>query len=363
MIRHGTAALVLVVLGCATTLPQAFVEERAAAERAYSAGRYDEAAEHWARAERAAERRKDQSEARYRRAAALRRAGRHAQAEQLLEELGRTRPKSARAARAAFDRADIQIEHGDRDRGFAALEAAIRKYPRSGVALAALRRLARHRQEREGTDAALALLGNLAGSGGSAALREQAAFERARLLESQGRDADALAAYLETARKHPYPQGALWDDALFSASLLEERRGRIDLAIEHLERMLREKEPSSLNQGSYQRPRYASARFRVAELYRDSVGDESRAVEEFRRVWSEHPTSLLRDDALWQAARLARGLGRADEACSIAKTLVTEAPDSRFAPCVRALCPTQEPAKGRCHDYVLRALDPAQASD
>lgn len=350
------ALLCLVLAACAPTLPPGFTEERAAAERAYAAGRYEEAAEHWARAEQAAERRRDQTEARYRRAAALRRAGRNAEAQALLAALGTDRPKSARAARAAFDHADIEIEHGDAEKGWTELEAAIRAHPRSGLALGALSRLARHREERAGAEAALGLLAEVGEKGGSSELREQALYERARLLEKLGRDEQALAAFLDTATRYPYPAGALWDDALYSASLLDEKLGRPARAIEHLERMLREQEPSSLNQGSYARPRYGAARFRVAELYRDRVGDKARAAREFRRVWDEHPTSLLKDDALWQAARLERELGRQDRACDLMETLVEGSPDSRFARCANALCPTQKPARGECHEYVIREL-------
>ncbi len=119
-------------------------------------------------------------------------------------------------------------------------------------------------------------------------------------------------------------------------------------------------EPSSLKQGSYERPRYAAARYRVAELYRDRIGDKPRAVREFRRVWDEHPTSLLKDDALWQAARLEHDRGEAGAACKLMKVLVSEAPDSRFAACASALCPSVRPAQGECHAYVLRELGPSK---
>lgn len=349
------ALVLLLAVACAPSLPRAFAEERAAAERAYAAGRYDEAAVHWEKAEAAAERRRDQTEARYRRAASLIRAGRHTEAQTLLTALRTDRPKSSRAARAAFDAASIEIEHGDPARGWASLEAAIFAYPESGVALAALRRVADERGRRQGTGAALSFLRQVEKRTGSAGLREQAGYDSAKLLESLGRDEAALAEYLRVAASFPYPEGALWDDALFAASLLEEKLGRPKLAIERLERMLAEREPSSL-QGSYERPRYAAARLRIAELYRDRIGDKQRAAAEFHRVWDEHPTSLLKDDALWQAARIERELGREDLACKTLRRLTEDAPDSRFARCARALCPSVPPVKGECHAYVLRQL-------
>ena len=54
-------------------------------------------------------------------------------------------------------------------------------------------------------------------------------------------------AYLETARRHPYPEGALWDDALFRAALCEEKVGRPRQAIAVLESMLTEREEAHLS--------------------------------------------------------------------------------------------------------------------
>src|SRR5262249_22100862 len=136
-------------------------------------------------------------------------------------------------------------------------------------------------------------------------LDETLRYERGRLLERQGSLLEARDAYLDGAARHPYPQGVLWDDALVPAASCEERLGRPLAAIALLERMLAERE-SSWKIASYDRAHYAEARFHVAEIFRDRLHDPERARSEFRRVYSEHTTSRLRDDALWQEALLAR---------------------------------------------------------
>jgi hypothetical protein len=133
-------------------------------------------------------------------------------------------------------------------------------------------------------------------------------------------------------------------------------------AIELLERMLAEQEPSSLG-GSYARPRYGPAQYRIAELYRDRVGDKAKAIRAFHRVWTDHPTSLLRDDALWNAARLEREQGEPAAACATLRTLIQGVPDTRYAPCAHLLCPELRPSKSECHPYVVRTLATKTASD
>jgi tetratricopeptide (TPR) repeat protein len=346
-------ASLALVLACAPSLPPRFEQERAAAERAYAAGRYDEAALHWQRAEQAAERKRDKNEARYRAARSLERAGRHKEAQRMLSNVGE---KSSRAARAAYDHAVIEIERGDAAKGWAELERVMRRFPASGIAPSALGRLLRRQEDQGGTARALRYLEKTRVEFRETELSERVEYAYADLLERANRTSAARDQYLLVAKRFPYPHGALWDDALWKASLLEEKLGNVPAAIQHLERMLKEMEPSSL-QGSYQRPRYAAARFRIAELFRDRVRDLPRAVKEFQKVWDDHPTSILRDDALWQKARIERSLGLRSRSCSSVRRLVEDVPDSRYSACAKALCPSASvPPKSKCHAYVVRDL-------
>jgi tetratricopeptide (TPR) repeat protein len=347
---------VLALGACAPTLPRRYQEQRAAAERAYAAGRYEEAAHHWELAAGAADRRRDRSEALYRAGASYERAGRHGDAEASYEKIAARFPKSSRAARADFDRARIEIEHGNREHGYALLERAMFAHADSGLAPRALRELLLRAEDRGGKAFARAELERLLPRLTRTPLAERALYARAALLDEQGDRAGARDQYLEVARRFSYPTGALWDDALWHAARLENDLGNPRKAISYLERMLAQRESSFL-QGSYERPRYAEAQFRIAELYRDRLGDTGRARREFRKVWENHPTSLLKDDALWNEALLARGAGDRRAACASVALLADEAPDSRYVPCGKLLCESAAAdPKRSCRGYIERAV-------
>jgi tetratricopeptide (TPR) repeat protein len=349
----------LVAIGCAPSLPDAYRTSRAAAERAYSSGRYEEAARYWRKAYESADRKRDRAEALYRQAAALRRAGQNDDARHVLTELLSRYPNSSRAARAAYDIAEIEIDTGDPNRGYALLAKSMIERPGSGLAPRALAQYASWLQEKKGPDAVLAWLAQVQVKVGKTELGEALAFARAKKLDELGRREQALAAYLDVAQRYPYPDGAYWDDALWHGSELEQALGRPDKAVALLQRMLHEREPSHL-QGSYEKPRYAQAQYRIAELYRDDLHDPRRAMDAFRKVFDDFPTTLLRDDALWQEALLARRQGDAVHACQTMEKLTSALKDSRYAPCARAVCPTAPaPQAGRrCHDYLRRQLKP-----
>jgi tetratricopeptide (TPR) repeat protein len=359
-VKRLSIVLLSAALGCAASQPRPYQEARAAAERAYAAGRYDEASRHWLEAERHADEKRDRMEARYRAAAALRRAGRGSEAARLLSTIETDSPRGERAARAAYDRADVEIEQGDPEKGYAMLEALVHAHPRSGVARHALSRYLIWLDERGGSERVLGYLDGVKPRLDRTELAETLAFERGRWLERAGRREQALAQYLSVAARFPYPRGAHWDDALWNASLLDEQLGRPGAAIGHLRRMLSEMEPSHL-QGSYQRPRYDDAQYRIAELYRDGIRDAGQARKEFRKVFDEHPTSVLRDDALWNEALLAKRQGDGAAACRALSLLVENLPDSRYAACTRPLCPGVAAKRdGQCRSYILRDVEGAR---
>jgi tetratricopeptide (TPR) repeat protein len=186
-------------------------------------------------------------------------------------------------------------------------------------------------------------------------------------LERSGELDRARARYLLVAEKYPYPRGALWDDALFHAADLAARLGAPEEAIRYLERMLRERETAYV-QGSYERGRYAEAQYRIAELYRDRLHDLGRARAAFERLWTAHRSSRLRDDAAWNAAKLAVALGDPEAACRGLRQLISEEPSSRYASCAPLLCRAIKPPReaGPCHEYLVRnegPVDPALGRD
>jgi hypothetical protein len=89
-------------------------------------------------------------------------------------------------------------------------------------------------------------------------------------------------------------------------------------------------------------------------IYRDKLKDHAAARRELRKVYADHTTSILRDDALWAEALLLRDDRDQDGACAAMEKLVRELPDSRYASCAREVCPSAPPAKRACRDYIVR---------
>jgi TolA-binding protein len=343
----------IALAACAPNLPPAYVHARDTAEIDYASGRFTDAGQAWLDAAQSASTARDRSDARYRAATSYQRAGQLDKARALYTLLAAG--KSDRAARSAFTLADLRVQGGDEAGGYAELEAAIRKYPSSGVANLALTRYFAFLASKGGDQAVLEYVTRPPAELAASELTEQVLYERARRLDALGAIREARDAYVELADRYPYPHGAYWDDALFRGADCEQRLHQSQGAIDLLERMLRAREASHMS-GSYERPRFADAAFRVAELYRDEIKDPEAARRAFHSVFVNYPTSTLRDDALWQEALLARGSSDT-AACAPLSLLVTQLPDSRFAPCAHELCGALRPiAERECRDYIERDL-------
>ncbi len=355
----GAAFGLLIACGGA---PDAYRAAEARAVRAYAHGRYDVAAEHWARAAASDASLRDRNEAAYRHAVSLLRAQRIGEAKTALQRILTRTPNSFRAPRAAYDLARIEMRHGDRAKAIELTRRALVRFPNSGPARGALFTLIAEARKDGDEKQVESTLRDLIDRVPKAAIREQLSYQLGRTFAAQGRLADAERQFLRVAKQFPYPHGALWDDALWRAAEAAEKTGRPRAAISHLKQMLKEQEPSHLS-GSYQRPRFAEAQYHIGELYRDRLKDAAGARSAFRRVWTNHPNTLLRDDAKWAEARLAHATGDRDGACAAGKELINELPDSRYAACVHVLCPNVRFTRGReCRGYILREIRDAQSS-
>jgi tetratricopeptide (TPR) repeat protein len=236
------------------------------------------------------------------------------------------------------------------------LQRAVHEHPDSGLAPHALRQYLRWLQQREGTASVLSYLDQTLAQVRSEELTEHLHYAYAGALADLGRTRAARDRYLYVAKRFPYPHGALWDDALWHASHLEEKLGRYRAAIRHLKRMLAEREPPSAP-GTYQRPRYAESQFRIAVLYRDQLHDLDAAYREFWRVYRDHADSRLRDDALWEAALAARARGKRAHTCAALERLLLDFPDSRYTPCLHWLCARlRHDADRSCRSYLRQQI-------
>ncbi len=344
------------LVGCASS--DAFRQAKSAGDRAKSSGRYDEAAARYHDASLAAKRPSDRDEAAYLEAATLVQAGRVEEAKRAFEELLKRSPHGVRGDRAAFDRAFLEADTGDEKLGYDELERAIFARPGAGSSRRGLRRLVEHEEEKEKGGGLAWLDANLAKLEATE-LSEDAIYLRATMLRRAERRREAREEFVRCATKHGYPKGSLFDDAYWHAAELDLELGEPRRAIDDLERLLAPREASSLGQGSYERPRYSMAQLKIGEIYRDQLHDPAKARAAFRKLADEHKTSLLRDDALFAEALIARGQGDRDGACEPMRTLVRELPESVFSGCAREVCAELEPSKKAppCREYLRARID------
>jgi tetratricopeptide (TPR) repeat protein len=361
--RAQRAALVAVLSlagsGCLGGHGAAYEASMTAASRDEGAGRYDEAVREYDRAVQAGERPRDRDQARWDAASSAERAGKVADAAKRYEAVAGD-ASSEHQAEGAYQLARLRIGSGDADRGWQDMEQIPRRYPTHGVSHLAVRRLVEHADER-GPRAGLDELATLSHDLEGTELAPLVLFLRAEHLEATGDAKAAREAYGHIADRWPYPFGAFFDDALWHASLIDERLGQYPAAIDDLERLLRERETTSIV-GSYERAKYVPAMLRVGELYRDRLHDHPRARDAFHRLYTDFAHSTLRDRGLWLEAALWRADGNVDQACDALGTLVEEFPSSRYVPCAVEQCswlrrPKRSKAPDECRDYIRRAAD------
>lgn len=353
--RAWLMAALLLGAACAPDRGDAYLASFAAGERAFHAGRYLEAAGAWREAAGRAGRIKDRDEALFLEARAIERTGNWAEARAAYDRLAERSPSGPRGARARFDAANLEIEHGDPARGWALLDEATRRFPQHGLARVSIRRMIRHAHDTGGPAAALAWLDAHEKIFAGTDHEEVLAYERGIALDRAGKKAEGHDVLIASARRHPYPSGGLTDDAFSRAATIDEERGRYEEAIAHLRELLASREPAS-GGASYERPRYSEAQLRVALIYRDKLHDRAAARREFERLYERHATTINRDDALWNAALLARLDRDADATCKLARRLVSELPESRYASCAHAICEAVPRGKRECADYIMREV-------
>jgi tetratricopeptide (TPR) repeat protein len=359
----GALLVASAALGCNPSWGDAYLHSLAAGTRAYHGGRYLEAAAAYHDAAAKAQRVKDRDEALFLEARMLERAGRYRDAIERDRALATLSPTGPRTERARYLAADLEIEHGDAAAGWKALEDTLVALPNAGNARAALDRLLGHVAREGGDEAAVAWLVAHRDRFAPTELDQTAGYERGNALERLGRLDEARDAWLAAARAHPYPHGSLTDDCFWKAADVELRQKRPQAAIALLREMLVPLERSG-NPGSYTRPRFPAAQQRIAEIYRDALHDHASARREFHALYEKHVDTILRDDALWNEARLAKEDGDVRAACDVMDRLTKQFPTSRYARCAREICPSAAASKQECAGYLVRALSrPAGAPE
>lgn len=329
-------------VGCGTVGGKPYVRAYAAGDRAYSAGRFDEAAHAYEDASKIADRPRDREEALFSAAESFERAKEIDAALTLYDQLATPRPPGERTFYAAYRAAQIRLARGEKEKAYAALEAIFTEAPEEGIAKRALREVVLHVEETKGKAAAIAYEESIAPKFEGNRLGEELCYDLGVRKLDIGDANGALAGFLSCAQRWPYPIGALFDDSLFHASLLHEQLGDPKAAIADLERLLAVRESSSFN-GTYDRPKMAPAQLRIGELQRDRTGDHAGARKSFHKLYTDFATSLLRPKALFEEAKLAHDDGDEASACALANLIIDEFGDSRWARRADDACKAAEP--------------------
>lgn len=351
------ALLVLGALGaCAPSYADGYLASFTRGLRAHREGRDDEARLAFDDAAALGDRYKDRAEALMLRARSEERLGMLDEAEATYRIVVEESRGRYHGVRAAFALLRIAETRRSLDEVLVALADTLARYPESGLVRSTLRRLLARLDVERGVEASLAWLDGLAPRLGATAAEPVVDFERAGRLAELGRLAEARELYVAMAREHPYPSGALTDDAYYRAALLEERLGRPREAVRLLEEMLAPREAAYLG-ASYERPRFPEGRLKLGLLHAGPLGDRARGKRELRRLAEEHPSSRLVDDALWLEARLEAEDGERDRACATLRRLAELRETSRYLPCAPLVCTTMRARSGKsCPTYLEREL-------
>jgi len=241
---------------------------------------------------------------------ALEREGRVTEA---LEGYRRLCERERPLGRACYDRARLLLREGAVAAGRSESLAFARRFPDSAMVQPAVKRLARSYFETDETEAGLAALGALSGELAETAAGATVDREIARLYQWTG-DAAGESEALERIAARGRWGSTLWDDAVWRLALLARAAGDDREEERQLSRLLAARERSRLI-GSYASPFHGAALLRLG-LLRERAGDTRGALEALLELGDEE-TSRLRDDALFEAARIRLGQGDMGGACAL----------------------------------------------
>jgi outer membrane protein assembly factor BamD (BamD/ComL family) len=288
------------------------------------------------------------------------RAGRWGDAIARLEPIANAAPPGEHSAEAAYHVATTRIDHGPADQGWCDMEKVVHRFFSHGLAHRAIVRYLEHLDEGDASKrAGLEWLRGLEPKLGASEVGELIAYQVAVRRADLGETEPARDALVAVTKRWPYPFGALFDDALYRASELDEKLGRYQAAVGDLETMLAERETTTLL-GSYERPKYVPAMMQLATLYHDRLRDHAKARDMYHRLYTDFVHSTMRAEALWLEAAIWREDGDASTACARLALLVGDFPDSRYVPCAEGTCPGLVRPQGSeapktCHPYLLRS--------
>ncbi|HUH03402.1 MAG TPA: tetratricopeptide repeat protein, partial [Kofleriaceae bacterium] len=126
-----------------------------------------------------------------------------------------------------------------------------------------------------------------------------------------------------------YPDSGLRDDSRWHAARLSKQLGDPEGAVQRLRALLATREVA-VGAGSYFSIWLDDAQLELGKVLRDDMRDYPAAVRAFQTLPEHYPTSILRDDALWELAVTWHAAGDRARACATLAGLQRDWPDSRY---------------------------------
>ena len=246
----------------------------------------------------------------------------------LLDEVARERPTSRRTGRALFEASRLRISHGERELGLRGLEAFISEFPDHGDGSHALRILLEENST-QSISSRISWLETLYQHGAKDGdVGDDVLMARAELMHESGDLAAAMNELERLLLNHPYPFGQRWDDASLRLADFAEEANDEPRAAATIERMLSVWEPTGIP-GSFTLAGFTKGLLRLAQIYRDKLHDPTRALSTYARLYDDMRFSLLRAEALVEAAEVLAAQNENARACSLVHRVISDFPDAR----------------------------------
>jgi TolA-binding protein len=313
----------------------------AAAERAFSQKRHDEAERLFVEVAQADPTAETQALAAYRRAQMREREGRVEEATALYAEAEQFEG-TERAAFAAWRKARLLAEQPGRGpEGRAALQRMVEAHPSASGADKAVKYLAVRRRPDDpltpaDEHALVQWMLDAAERFKDRSVGDNLLFYAAWLQVQRGGDVGGARNTLLRLTQRYYVSPLL-DDALWLLATLERRQGRVDAAIATCEALLHVREDQNYVLGGYRSKRLDDAGIAIGWMHLHLRHDAAAAERAFRRMLDEFPTSVFRDDAFWGLALAQVALKREADARATLRTFLDELPGSRYAKTARKI--------------------------
>ena len=142
-------------------------------------------------------------------------------------------------------------------------------------------------------------------------------------------DSSARALALLDRLTAKYKKSGLRDDALWHSARLARAAGDAAGAAKRLRTLLATREVA-FGAGSYFSIWLDDAQLELGRVLRDDLGDFNGALRAFQRLSADYPTSLLRDDALFEEAVTLAEMDRKPETCKTLGRLAKAWPESKY---------------------------------